>query len=425
MSLKQEIETWVQALELCDLDPPDHVAALAKFESIGDSAKVLFNIGILQATLGEHEKAVSVYHRAIDLDNYLAVAYFQLGVSNFLLSDFAEAANNFNDALLYLRGNHSINYEQLGLKFCLYSCEVLFNRGLCRLYSSNGVDDEEHRNGMEDLGFAAKEKQIEAHDVIDEAIAEGADRFTVFSVPAGTLFRPSGIKMKNYKTKDYLGEARVVASVDSSNMHTGFDGVEKNKPLIEERPEEVQSYAATNLVIPDRSSKISTIPGRDPIGNDLAFSPPASSPPTSALPQIPNSAGTQIPTTLPPPAVNRIRDSVVTFRSSSFDGGYRQSMSLENLPLVDMTQVKVKIHHNRDNKMRLMLMSPDVDLAEFHARVREKLNLSGKYEIEIKDETDKIAIVDKEDLDAAIITSKDAARISRSTIGKLEIWVSE
>ncbi|KAK6516640.1 hypothetical protein TWF506_006538 [Arthrobotrys conoides] len=424
MSLKQEIETWVHALELCDLEEPDHVGALAKFESIGDSAKVLFNIGILQATLGEHEKAVSVYHRAIDLDNYLAVAYFQLGVSNFLLSDFAEAANNFNDALLYLRGNHSINYEQLGLKFCLYSCEVLFNRGLCRLYSSNSKDDEEHKNGMEDLGFAAKEKQIEAHNVIDEAIAEGAEGFTVFSVPVGTLFRPSGIKMKNYKTKDYLGEARVVASVDSSNMHTGFDGVEKNKPLIEERPEEVQSFAATNLVIPDRTSKIPTS-NRDTIGNDLAFSPPISSPPASALPQPPNPTPLQMPTTMAPTAVNRIRDSVVTFRSSSFDSGYRQSMSLENLPLVDMTQVKVKIHHNRNDKMRLMLMSPDIELNEFHARVREKLNLSGRYEIEIKDETDKIAIVDKEDLDAAIETSKDTARISRSAIGKLEIWVSE
>ncbi|KAK6509363.1 hypothetical protein TWF481_004113 [Arthrobotrys musiformis] len=424
MSLKQEIETWVQALELCDLDQPDYGAALAKFESIGDSAKVLFNIGILQATLGEHEKAVSVYHRAIDLDNYLAVAYFQLGVSNFLLSDFTEAANNFNDALLYLRGNHSINYEQLGLKFCLYSCEVLFNRGLCRLYSSNSKDDEEHKNGMEDLGFAAKEKQIEAHNVIDEAIAEGADGFTVFSVPVGTLFRPSGIKMKNYKTKDYLGEARVVASVDSSNMHTGFDGVEKNKPLIDERPEEVQSFAATNLVIPDRSSKI-PISNRDTTGSDLTFSPPVSSPPSAALPQLPNPIGSQMPTAIPPTAVNRIRDSVVTFRSSSFDGGYRQSMSLENLPPVDMTQVKVKIHHNKNDKMRLMLVSPDIELNEFHARVREKLNLSGRYEIEIKDETDKIAIVDKEDLDAAIETSKDTARISRSTIGKLEIWVSE
>ncbi|KAF3906514.1 hypothetical protein ABW20_dc0107184 [Dactylellina cionopaga] len=423
MSLKHEIETWVQALELCEPEDegvePDFVGALAKFESIGDSAKVLFNVGILQATLGEHEKAVEVYHRSIELDKYLAVAYFQLGVSSFLLSDFAEAANNFNDALLYLRGNHSINYKQLGLEFTLYACEVLFNRGLCRLYSSHGDGDQEHTEGMQDLREAAKEKQIEAHNVIEEAIKEGVDGFTVFSVPAGTLFKPSGMKMKNYKTKDYLGKAKVVASVDSTNMHTGFDGTEKNRPAVDDRPEEAKSFAATNLVIPDRSSKIA-YGGQDANGS-LAFSPPMSSPPDSALPPPPHplSAGSAVPA-----SVNKIRDSVVTFRSSSFDG-YRQSMAMDSGPPVEMSQIKVKIHYGKSDKMRLMLMSPDVDLAEFHERVRDKLNISGKIDIEIKDDTDKVAIVDNGDLDAAIVACKDAARISRSAIGKIEIWVSD
>ena len=77
---------------------------------------------------------VDCYQRAVRLDQYLAVAYFQQGVSNFLMGDFEEALANFNDTLLYLRGNNNIDYEQLGLKFKLYSCEVLFNRGLCYIY---------------------------------------------------------------------------------------------------------------------------------------------------------------------------------------------------------------------------------------------------------------------------------------------------
>jgi hypothetical protein len=36
------------------------------------------------------------------LDQYLAVAYFQEGVSNFLLGEFEEALANFNDALLVM-----------------------------------------------------------------------------------------------------------------------------------------------------------------------------------------------------------------------------------------------------------------------------------------------------------------------------------
>lgn len=92
-----------------------------------------------------------------------------MGVSNFLLGEFVEAMANFNESLLYLRGNTLIDYEQLGLKFRLYSCEVLFNRGLCYIYN------QDIETGMKDLDYAAKEKQVEDHSVIDEAIKEQAE----------------------------------------------------------------------------------------------------------------------------------------------------------------------------------------------------------------------------------------------------------
>lgn len=103
------------------------------------------------------------------MDSYLAVAYFQQGVSNFLLGDFEEALANFNDTLLYLRGNTMIDYAQLGLLFKLYSCEVLFNRGLCYIYL------QQKESGMQDLNYAVKEKVVEDHNVIDEAIREEAE----------------------------------------------------------------------------------------------------------------------------------------------------------------------------------------------------------------------------------------------------------
>lgn len=112
---------------------------------------------------------VECYQRAVKCDKYLAIAYFQQGVSNFLVGDFEEALANFNDTLLYLRGNTFIDYEQLGLKFKLYSCEVLFNRGLCYIYL------QQMEAGMADLGFAVKEKVTPDHDVIDEAIREEAE----------------------------------------------------------------------------------------------------------------------------------------------------------------------------------------------------------------------------------------------------------
>ena len=85
------------------------------------------------------------------------------------MGDFEEALANFNDTLLYLRGNTYIDYEQLGLKFKLFSCEVLFNRGLCYIYL------QQKQTGLEDLGYASKEKVTPDHEVIDEAIREEAD----------------------------------------------------------------------------------------------------------------------------------------------------------------------------------------------------------------------------------------------------------
>lgn len=112
---------------------------------------------------------VDCYQRATALDQYFAVAYFQQGVSNFLIGDFEEALENFNNALLYLRGNEQIFYEQLGLNFTLFSCEVIFNRGLCYIYLQQ-VDQ-----GLQDLKYAANEKRKPAHHVIDDAIRDGAE----------------------------------------------------------------------------------------------------------------------------------------------------------------------------------------------------------------------------------------------------------
>ncbi len=84
-------------------------------------------MGLIYATLGEHEPAVQQFIAATRLDNYLAVAsahlsflfllsflipivssYFQCGVSNFLLGRYDRSSKDFEDALLYLRGNQSM-----------------------------------------------------------------------------------------------------------------------------------------------------------------------------------------------------------------------------------------------------------------------------------------------------------------------------
>lgn len=54
--MPQEIETWVQALG--HYDNNEFEESLKTFDSISDTSKILFNCGVIHATLGEHDKAV-------------------------------------------------------------------------------------------------------------------------------------------------------------------------------------------------------------------------------------------------------------------------------------------------------------------------------------------------------------------------------
>ncbi|CCO29284.1 Neutrophil cytosol factor 2 Short=NCF-2 [Rhizoctonia solani AG-1 IB] len=217
MSLKLELETWASAVKAYDEE--NFEEALQIFGRIAESSKILTNMGLIYATIGEHEAAVQHFREAVVLDKYLAVAYFQCGVSNFLLGQYEEAYRDFDEALLYLRGNQAINYEQLGLKFRLYSAEVLFNKGLCFIYMGR-VD-----NGLQEMREAQRAKVTEEHGVIDDAIQDRGEGYTVFSIPVGVLYRPSESKLKNAKAKDYLGKAQLIAASDANDAFTTFTGV--------------------------------------------------------------------------------------------------------------------------------------------------------------------------------------------------------
>ncbi|CAE6341410.1 unnamed protein product [Rhizoctonia solani] len=217
MSLKLELETWASAVKAYDEE--NFEEALQIFGRIAESSKILTNMGLIYATVGEHETAVQHFREAVGLDKYLAVAYFQCGVSNFLLGNYEEAYRDFDEALLYLRGNQAINYEQLGLKFRLYSAEVLFNKGLCLIYMGR-LD-----NGLQEMREAQRAKVTEEHGVIDDAIQDRGEGYTVFSIPVGVLYRPSESKLKNAKAKDYLGKAQLIAASDANDAFTTFTGV--------------------------------------------------------------------------------------------------------------------------------------------------------------------------------------------------------
>jgi hypothetical protein len=55
-NIVQEIETWVDAL--AKYDNNEFEESLKIFDNISDTSKILFNCGVIHATLGEHDKAV-------------------------------------------------------------------------------------------------------------------------------------------------------------------------------------------------------------------------------------------------------------------------------------------------------------------------------------------------------------------------------
>lgn len=71
------------------------------------------------------------------------------------------------------------SYEQIGLNFKLCAAEILFNEGLAYL----GMQQADQ--GMQLLDRARREKQVDEHEIMEEAYINYGKNCTVFSVPTG------------------------------------------------------------------------------------------------------------------------------------------------------------------------------------------------------------------------------------------------
>ncbi|KAJ2125527.1 hypothetical protein IW147_000879 [Coemansia sp. RSA 720] len=191
MALKAELEQWHQAVEF--FDEHDYDASLEMFR-------------------------MEAYNKALELDQYLVVAYFQRGVARMVLNENANALDDFNSALKYLRDNEFIDYTQIGLDYKVYTCEVMYNRALC--FFCLGQEED----ALADLADASKRVVEERHSWIKKAIASNGMDCPLYCVPKGVVYRPSASKLQSTKKIDFLGTAKVIASADGKDNFTGFKG---------------------------------------------------------------------------------------------------------------------------------------------------------------------------------------------------------
>ncbi|KAK7449250.1 hypothetical protein VKT23_013395 [Stygiomarasmius scandens] len=205
-ALKEELEVWDSALSA--FDTKDYETALKIFESFADTSKIVANIGLIRILQGEYGLAVESFTVAIDLDKFLAMAYFQRGVCRLHLQQFEEALQDFVDAEIRLRGNAHINYEELGLNFVLYAAEVHFNRAKALIH----VGYKEEASTY--LRRAVSSSSEERHARIKDATVDTIQDMDTFTIPKGILFRPSPSKRK------FLQEYEISASQSITNAES-------------------------------------------------------------------------------------------------------------------------------------------------------------------------------------------------------------
>ncbi|KAJ7446554.1 hypothetical protein FB451DRAFT_1291575 [Mycena latifolia] len=179
-----ENQTWAAALEAYNTE--DFEKALSLFARIPTTPRTLTNMGLINATMWRHEAAIERFLEATRRESHLAIAYFQCGVSHFMIARYQLAYQDFTTTLQYLQGNSEINYEPLGLNFRLFAAEVLFNRGLSLIHLGRG------REGLVDMEKAKRLKAIDEHNVIDDAIQRRGEGYAIFSIPVGVLYHPTG-----------------------------------------------------------------------------------------------------------------------------------------------------------------------------------------------------------------------------------------
>ncbi|XP_072430046.1 neutrophil cytosol factor 2 isoform X1 [Chiloscyllium punctatum] len=225
MSLTDTIKLWDEGITAADRQ--EWLTALNLFTTILEpSSKICFNIGCLHLIRGEWSQAEKAFDKSICRDEHLAVAFFQRGITLYKNEKYEEALRDFVEAFNRLRGNQLIDYNQLGLRYKLSSCQVLHNVALAHAMMQNWDKAEEVLKKT--ISFKTEAKP----NYVDQALEAVLKRelFQLLELPAGELFRPKRKVVAQLEKQDFLGEAKVVASIIDKDAFSGFAPLQPQMP---------------------------------------------------------------------------------------------------------------------------------------------------------------------------------------------------
>ncbi|CAH6788661.1 Noxa1 [Phodopus roborovskii] len=214
-SLGDQVRNWHQGVLAVAREDWD--CALCLFSDVREPpAKIYFNMGCVHLMAGDPEAALRAFDQAVTKDTCMAVGFFQRGVANFLLKRFQEAMSDFQLSLAQLRGNAAIDYTQLGLHFRLQAWEVLYNMASAQCRAGLWA------KAADTLVEATSKWPDGAQRILDTALDQVQKQvpLQLRQVPKGEVFQPPRQYLQHLKPMDFLGKAKVVASVIPDHHNT-------------------------------------------------------------------------------------------------------------------------------------------------------------------------------------------------------------
>ncbi|KAG7488772.1 hypothetical protein MATL_G00038520 [Megalops atlanticus] len=264
MSFVNTIREWDEGVALAD--KRDWAAALRVLSKILDiNSKIFFNIGCLHLIIQELDAAEKAFDNSIRKDEHLAISFFQRGITFYKKQKFEECLSDFQKAWTELRGNQLIDYKPLGLRYKLYACEILHNVALAQAQLG------QWEKAQESLLVALSLKTESKHGHIDQALESVLKQklFEPVEIEEGVLFRPGKHYVAELEKKDYLGKAKVVASIVPSDDFSGFAPLQ---PQVEEVPTrqkvpevlralEGEPHSVLYEFLPETPEELAVLPG--------------------------------------------------------------------------------------------------------------------------------------------------------------------
>ncbi|XP_035517423.1 neutrophil cytosol factor 2 isoform X2 [Morone saxatilis] len=264
MSFLDTLRQWDEAVTY--VDRQDLSEALRIFLSIQEpNSKICFDIGCLHLLNQELDAAEKAFDCSIRKDEHLAVGFFQRGITFYKKQRYEESVADFQRSFKTLRGNQLIDYKALGLRYKLYACEVLHNMALAE--AQLGHWEKAQENLVKALDYKTDAKL----NIIDKALQSTLKQklFKLVEFPSKVLFKPNKHYVAELEKKDYLGKAKVVASVVPQDDFSGFAPLQpqvEDGPTRPKEPEvlralEGEPHTVLFEFVPETSDELAVVPG--------------------------------------------------------------------------------------------------------------------------------------------------------------------